>query len=502
MRIEELVNYFPYDYAPPAKDASDPFAAHVEVARLPVEAASIGSSASASRARRSRRTSGRRATSCSCSTSRARWSRPNKLPLVKRVDADAASSKLDGERPRGDRRLRRQRRGWCCRAPRAATQQGHDPRARSTACRPAARPTAGRASSSPTSVAAQNFIKGGTNRVILCTDGDFNVGVTNQGDLTRLIEEKAKSGVFLTVLGFGMGNLKDSTMEKLADKGNGNYAYIDTLSEAQEGARRADERHAGHDRQGREDPGRVQPGRRSASYRLIGYENRLLAKEDFNDDKKDAGEIGAGHTVTALYEIVPVGAKGDAPAVDALKYQASPNPGRAAIEAELQAARGPGSEAPCAPAQASEPRQLHSGRDRRSAAGCEAPRSAGAVIEERLNRAPVQPTSAPSDELLTVKLRYKSPDAPLEQGTSKLLEFPVKDSGQPFANVSRDFKFASAVAAFGMILRDSQHKGNATFDAVIELAQEGAAKIAKVIAGSSSSLFAKRRRCNDVNDFA
>ena len=115
--------------------------------------------------------------------------------------------------------------------------------------------------------------------------------------------------MFLSVLGFGMGNLKDATMEKLADKGNGNYAYIDTLQRGEEGARRADERHAGDDRQGREDPGRVQPGRRSASYRLIGYENRMLAKEDFNDDKKDAGEIGAGHTVTALYEVVPAGKK-------------------------------------------------------------------------------------------------------------------------------------------------------------------------------------------------
>jgi Ca-activated chloride channel family protein len=146
---------------------------------------------------------------------------------------------------------------------------------------------------------------------------------------------------------------------------------------------------------------------RVAAWRLVGYENRVLAARDFADDTRDAGEIGAGHTVTALYEITPVGTKGDAPSVDALKYSQTPA------------------------------------------------------------------TRSNSEELLTVKLRYKAPDAPLEQGTSKLLEFPIEDDGRPYAGASREFKFASAVAAFGMILRDSQYKGNATFDAVIELAQEG-----------------------------
>lgn len=185
------------------------------------------------------------------------------------------------------------------------------------------------------SVAQSQFKKGGINRVILATDGDFNVGTTSEGELTRLIEDKRKNGVFLTVLGFGTGNTKDATMEMLADKGNGNYAYVDTLTEA----RKVLVREAGSTLvtiakdvklQVEMNPLKVQ------SYKLIGYENRLLAKEDFNDDKKDAGEIGAGHSVTALYEIVPKGAAAPAtPSVDALKYQAPGAPSVAASSGEL-----------------------------------------------------------------------------------------------------------------------------------------------------------------------
>ncbi len=185
------------------------------------------------------------------------------------------------------------------------------------------------------SVAQQSFKKGGINRVILATDGDFNVGTTSEGELTRLIEDKRKSGVFLTVLGFGTGNVKDNTMEMLADKGNGNYAYIDTAAEAN----KVLVREAGSTLitiakdvklQVEFNPARVQ------SYKLIGYENRVLAKEDFNDDKKDAGEIGAGHSVTALYEIVPVGAPNPGvPSVDPLKYQATGALSPAAAGGEL-----------------------------------------------------------------------------------------------------------------------------------------------------------------------
>jgi Ca-activated chloride channel homolog len=256
--------------------------------------------------------------------------------------------------------------------------------------------------------AASRFIEGGVNRVILCTDGDFNVGVTDQGSLTRLIEEKAKSGVFLSVLGFGMGNVKDATMEQLADKGNGNYAYIDTILE---GHKVLVEQMSGTLVTIAKDV-KIQVEFNPAAaggYRLIGYENRLLAKEDFNDDKKDAGEIGAGHTVTALYEVVPAGRKVDGGgAVDPLKYQAP-------------ATRPAAQQQPFA------------------------------------------------DELLTLKLRYKQPDG----DTSKLLEFPVKNAAKRFADTSGDFKFAAGVAGFGMILRDSPHKGSATLGAVLEWAGEG-----------------------------
>ncbi|HEY0253804.1 MAG TPA: von Willebrand factor type A domain-containing protein, partial [Kofleriaceae bacterium] len=168
--------------------------------------------------------------------------------------------------------------------------------------------------------AQKNFVKGGINRVILCTDGDFNVGTTNEGDLTRLIEEKREHGVFLTVLGFGMGNLKDTTMEKLADRGNGNYAYIDSIQEA----RKVLVKQAGATLvtvakdvklQLEFNPAQV------AGYRLVGYEKRMLEDKDFNDDKKDSGDIGAGHTVTAMYEIIPAGQDVPAAKVDALKYQ-------------------------------------------------------------------------------------------------------------------------------------------------------------------------------------
>ncbi|HVV86878.1 MAG TPA: von Willebrand factor type A domain-containing protein [Kofleriaceae bacterium] len=169
-------------------------------------------------------------------------------------------------------------------------------------------------------LAQASFIRGGINRVVLCTDGDFNVGVTSEGDLTRLIEDKREHGVYLTVLGFGMGNVKDSTMEALADKGNGNYAYIDSLDEA----RKVLVKESGATLvtvakdvklQVELNPAKV------AGYRLIGYEDRLLADRDFADDTKDAGELGAGHAVTALYEIVPAGAKVPGPPAEKLKYQ-------------------------------------------------------------------------------------------------------------------------------------------------------------------------------------
>jgi Ca-activated chloride channel homolog len=259
--------------------------------------------------------------------------------------------------------------------------------------------------------AAEHFIKGGVNRVLLATDGDFNIGTTSEGDLVRLIEEKAKSGVFLSVLGVGDDNLNDSMMQKLADKGNGNYAYLDSLDEARKvlvqqinGTLVTIAKDVKI--QVEFNPARV------ASYRLIGYEKRILRKEDFNNDKIDAGEIGAGHSVTALYEIVPVGAEVNPAAsvmpVDPLKYQ------------------------PTTPVVASLGRFA-------------------------------------SSETLTVKLRYKEPAGDV----SKLIERSFVDNGTQFSNAAPDLKFAAAVAEFGMLLRDSQYKGNGSFRAVAEWAQEG-----------------------------
>ncbi len=178
-------------------------------------------------------------------------------------------------------------------------------------------------------VAQEQFVKGGNNRVILATDGDFNVGVSSNGEMQRLIEEKRESGVFLTVLGFGMGNYKDSKMETLADKGNGNYAYIDNIMEAKKvlvtefgGTLFTIAKDVKI--QVEFNPNAVQ------AYRLIGYENRKLNDEDFNDDKKDAGELGSGHTVTALYEVIPVGVKSQfVKDIDPLKYQEASTTGNA-----------------------------------------------------------------------------------------------------------------------------------------------------------------------------
>jgi len=256
--------------------------------------------------------------------------------------------------------------------------------------------------------ATDHFIKGGVNRVILATDGDFNVGTTSEGDLVRLIQEKAKAGVFLSVLGVGDDNLNDSTMQKLADKGNGNYAYLDSVEEAKKVLVRQINGTLVTIAKDVKIQVEFNPGQ-VASYRLIGYEKRLLRKEDFNNDKIDAGEIGAGHTVTALYEVVPAGAEPNPatsiPPVDPLKYQP--------------------------------------------------------------NATPLGKSASP--ELLTVKLRYKEP----EGDTSKLIERLLVDSGAQFASATPDFKFAAAVAEFGMILRESEFKGNGTLAAVTAWAQEG-----------------------------
>jgi len=249
-------------------------------------------------------------------------------------------------------------------------------------------------------VAQENFISGGNNRVILATDGDFNVGLKNDDELVRLIEHNRTSNIFLSVLGFGSGNTNDSMMEKLADRGNGNYAYIDSQDEARKalGSQVAGTLYViakDVKIQVEFNPAKV------AGYRLIGYENRLLENRDFNDDRKDAGDIGAGHSVTALYEIIPAG-------------QRVENDG----------------------------------------------------IELRYGQ--VQPSdSSFNNELLTVKLRYKEPN----RSESKLLSQGLIDRESSIENASENLRFAVAVAEFGLLLRNSRYKGNASFRNVSNLAE-------------------------------
>lgn len=239
--------------------------------------------------------------------------------------------------------------------------------------------------------ARANYVRGGINRVILATDGDFNVGVSSDNELVDLIEKEAKSGVYLSVLGFGGGNLNDSMLEKISGRGNGNYVYIDTIREAQ---KVLVEQRAGSlvtiakdvKLQVEFNPAKVQ------AYRLIGYENRALENRDFTDDKKDAGEIGSGHQVTAFYEIVPPGLEFEQTTLPKLRYQ----------------------------------------------------------------KVSPKPALTGSDELLTVNIRYKPPGS----DRSSQVAYALKDSGNKFRNASPDFRFASAVAAFGMELKDSEHIGS------------------------------------------
>ena len=265
-------------------------------------------------------------------------------------------------------------------------------------------------------LAAKNYIKGGTNRVILATDGDFNVGITNNGELAKFVKDRSEQdGIFLTALGFGEGNINDERLEQIANKGNGEYYYIDS---EKEGRRVLVDKlsstlvNVAKDVKIQVDfnPAKVE------SYRLIGYANRRMKAQDFRNDKKDAGEIGAGHTVTALYQIVPVGAKGREQAV-------------AAAKPESRYLKKPGEE----------------------------------VREAAL---------VDSDELLTVALRYKAPEAGLED---KATEFSVglRDSMKGWEDSSQDFRFAASVAGFGMQLRDSEYRGMLDYDLLLELAGEG-----------------------------
>ena len=396
VRIEEMINYFDYDYKEPKN--GDPFNVYTEIAQAPWnekhQLVHIG-------------LQGKRIPVENLPASNlvflidvsGSMNQPNKLPLVKKsfqmlvdqlrpkdhvamvVYAGAAGVVLEPT-PGDDRRKIL-----------AAIDQLQ-----------AGGSTAGGAGLRLAySLAGEHFKQNGNNRVILATDGDFNVGESSNKAMETLIEEKRKEGVYLTVLGYGMGNLKDSKMELLADKGNGNYAYIDNINEA----RKVLVNEFGGTLftiatdvklQVEFNPARVQ------AYRLIGYENRKLNDEDFNNDRKDAGDLGSGHTVTALYEIIPAGVKSEFYSIDQLKYQ----PGKSTA------------------------------------------------------------LSSNSKDWLTVKLRYKRPG----ESKSSLLEHVVTGNPVTANQTSNDFRWSASVAAFGMMLTQSQYLADG-WDAghVVALAQ-------------------------------
>jgi Ca-activated chloride channel family protein len=404
VRIEELVNYFPYEYLPPM--GAEPFTAHMEVCECPWRPehrlARIAIKGQVMEVED--RPHSNLVFLLDVSGS---MNQPNKLPLVKK-GLKMLVEKL-GEKDRvaivtyaGDAGLVLDS---------TSCEEKAEIMAAIDDLQPGGSTAGGAGMTLAYEIARKNFIEKGVNRVLLCTDGDFNVGVSDDGGLVRLAEEEAKENdVFLSILGFGMDNLNDSMLEQVSGKANGLYAFIDTENEAR---KVLVEQLSGTlvtiakdvKIQVEFNPAKVK------GYRLIGYENRMLAAEDFNDDTKDAGEIGAGHNVTAIYEIVPADAAKDGVAVD--------------VDA--------------------------------------------ADIDDLKYQKPAALTdAADSDELLTLKLRYKQPDGE----KSSLISFPVEDNTKRFGEASDDFQFAAAVASFGMLLRNSRYAGDATFDAVHEIASE------------------------------
>ncbi len=382
VRIEEMINYFSYDYSQPKEDV--PFAVHVESAACPWNKAhqlvKIGL--------KGRELAAESRPACNLVfllDVSGSMSSENKLPLVKKAIQLLARQLTANDRV-----------SIVVYAGAAGLVLPSTPGSDlATIDAALERLQAGGSTAGGDGIrlayeeALKNLLPDGNNRVVLCTDGDFNVGITDSEELASFIAGRARQGIFLTVLGFGMGNYKDDRLETLADKGNGNYAYIDSFSEARKNLA---EQAAGTlfaiakdvKLQIEFNPARFD------SYRLVGYENRVLAKEDFNNDKKDAGELGAGHAVTAFYELVPAGVE-SSPGVDPLKYQAA-------------------EEKP-------------------------------AVQEGK--------SAAASPEWLTVKLRYKLP----REDKSTKIEVPYTGSFSDFENASGDFRFAAGVAAAGFLMR-------------------------------------------------
>ncbi len=397
VRVEEMVNYFDYDFTPPPAGTATPIAIHTEVTDCPWNVghriACIG--IKAKEVPEARRPASNLVFLVDVSGS---MKDENKLPLVKR------SLKLLTREARSEDHI-----GIVTYSGQARVHlPTHAGNRKQHIMGSIDELSAGGGTNGSGGIELayqlieRSYIEGGINRVILVTDGDFNIGTTNRSDLVSMIEEKASDGIDLTILGFGTGNLKDSTMEQLADHGNGNYAYIDSLREA---------KHVMVDRLGQTvftvardvkfqvefNPTEV------AAYRLIGYENRMMANQEFFDDSKDAGDLGAGHCATALYEIIPVGVALDGSGAT-LRYQ---NP--------------------------------------------------------RENT----PTAAQSGELLTVRLRFKNTDG---SNGAEMVRTAI-DRDQVIDECSNDLRFATAVAEFGLLLRDSDYMHRASFDQILSLAR-------------------------------
>ena len=388
VRIADLLNYFDYDYPKPQGNA--PVAATLELAPCPWEPKHHLLRIALAAKKYAPGEMPARNLVFLIDTSGS-MSGPNKLPLVKQslgllIDTLSPQDHVSIVTYAGDASLRL--------PPTSGDQKGRI-RAAVEGLSAAGSSNGGGGIEMAYSQAAKSVIVGGVNRVVLATDGDFNVGVSSEGALVQLIEDKRKTGVYLTVLGFGIGNLQDAKLEQLAHHGNGHYAYVDDVDEA---------RKLFSDQGGSlavvatDVKLQVEFNHTMvAAYRLIGYENRVLKNEDFRNDAKDAGDMGSGHTVTALYEIVPMGV--EVPVQDAgdLKYQ---GPAKHTI-------------------------------------------------------------AASSGEWLTFRVRYKDPDS--EAATE--LAFPLSKESLRKAG-STDFRFAAAAAAFGLLLRDSEYKGSATWNDV------------------------------------
>jgi Ca-activated chloride channel family protein len=399
VRIEELINYFPYDDAAPTRsldEGGNPFAVHMDLTTAPWNTAHhlLRVALKGYEMPWEERPSSNLVFLLDVSGS---MNSPNKLPLVK----DAMRLLVDRLDAR-DRVAIVVYAGASGLVLPSTTANNHETVFHAIQNLAAGGSTnAGAGIELAYKVARDHFIKGGNNRVILCTDGDFNVGLTNRGELAGIVSEQAEAGVSLTILGFGMGNYKDDMLETLSNKGKGSYAYIDSGNEAkkvflEEIASNLFKIAKDVKIQVEFNPAHV------GAYRLIGYENRRLKAEDFNDDQKKAGDIGPGHSVVALYEIVPPKGDVDLPTVDPLKYQNPPS------------------------------------------------------VDPR------------SDELATVKLRYKQP----EGTTSRLITETVRLADRrPLASASDDVRFGAAVAAFGMRLSGSELPSEYAWQSIEDLAR-------------------------------